>query len=249
MKMNGKRKISCVQSTRFQTGATLIELMIGLALSLIVTSSMVVLMGSTMGSATRIIEMSQLTDELRNTMSMLTRDVRRANYNPYSLYCYANSDCGVGDTSTNFIGDLNAMTYQGTEDACLIYSLERVIEDDGLPGDIGGGGFRWERDGELGWIEIWTGDLAPPTDCSGDSWIAVTDPEFVNITDFSADEAEGLPDGSFDGTINRQDGSLMLTQRVRQIRVTLEGQLLLDGTITRRVEDVIRVRNDFIQSS
>ena len=246
MKIIGKRKIGCVRSTRFQTGATLIELMIGLALSLIVTSSMVVLMGSTMGSATRIIEMSQLTDELRNTMSMLTRDVRRANYNPYSLYCYSNSDCGVDDTTTrtNFIGDLNLVA-GGT---CLVYSLERVIEDDGLPGDIGGGGFRLATTGGVGRIEMWTGDLAPPADCSGNSWVAVTDPEFVNITNFIADDAEG-PDGTFEGTINRQDGTLMLTQRVRQIRVTLEGQLLLDGTITRRVEDVIKVRNDFIESA
>ena len=246
MKTIGKRKISCVRSTRYQTGATLIELMIGLALSLIVTSSMVVLMGSSMGSATRIIEMSQLTDELRNTMSMLTRDVRRANYNPYSLYCYSNSDCGVDDTTTrtNFIGDLNLVA-GGT---CLVYSLERAAPD-GSPGDIGGGGFRLATtDDDVGMIEMWTGDLAPPADCSGNSWVAVTDPEFVNITNFIADDAEG-PDGTFEGTINRQDGTLMLTQRVRQIRVTLEGELLLDGTITRRVEDVIRVRNDFIQSS
>ncbi len=68
--------------------------MIALALSLIVTSSMVVLMGNSMGSATRIIEMSQLTDELRNSMSMMSRDVRRANYNVNAIYCFANSECG-----------------------------------------------------------------------------------------------------------------------------------------------------------
>ena len=39
--------------------------------------------------------MSQLTDELRNAMSMMSRDVRRANYNANNIYCYANSDCGI----------------------------------------------------------------------------------------------------------------------------------------------------------
>jgi type II secretory pathway pseudopilin PulG len=63
---------------RRQAGATLLEAMISLALSLVVTTAMVTLMGNSMGSATRIIEMSQLTDELRNAMSMMSRDVRRA---------------------------------------------------------------------------------------------------------------------------------------------------------------------------
>ena len=55
--------------------------------------------------------------------------------------------------------------------------------------------------------------------------------------------------GSLLGEIKNKDGIVMLTQRVRQIRIQIQGQLLLDDTITRRVEDIIRVRNDFIQSS
>jgi len=181
-------------------------------------------------------------------MSMLSRDVRRANYNPYSLYCYANSDCGVDDATvrTNFINDLN----WDADNSCLIYFLQRVDDnyDDADPGTIGGGGFRLVTSAEgVGRIEMWTGgdEEAPPADCSGNSWVAVTDPDFVNITEFSAND----DDGSFSGSITREDGSTLLTQRVRQIRISMQGELLLDGSISRRVEDVIRVRNDFIQSS
>jgi type IV pilus assembly protein PilW len=78
-----------------QRGATLIELLIGLALSLIVTSSMVVLMSNSLGTATRIIQMTQLTDDMRNAMSMVSRDVRRANYSAYAYKCYGNSDCSL----------------------------------------------------------------------------------------------------------------------------------------------------------
>jgi prepilin-type N-terminal cleavage/methylation domain-containing protein len=250
MKTQLTRGIGVAQMIRRQKGVTLIEMLIGLALSLIVTSSMVVLMSNSLGTATRITQMSQLTDELRNTMSMLSRDVRRANYNPYALYCYANPDCGVDDSTVrvNFINDLNSVAYQGN--TCLVYFLQREDEDygDGDPGNISGGGFRLVTDGGVGWVEMWTGgveEVAPPADCTGNSWIPVTDPGFVNITELTVND----DDGSFENTVNRLDGSVMLTQRVRQIRVQLRGELLIDDTISRRIEDVIRVRNDFIQSS
>lgn len=217
-----------------QEGATLIELLIGLALSLIVTSGMIALMGNSMGSATRIIQMSQLTDELRNTMSMLSRDVRRANYSPYSIYCYGNPDCGVSDIDdkVNFIADLD------TNDAgtCLTYFLERSDPDS--PEGVGGGGFRLNE----GAVEMWIGDGAPPTanDCDGNDWLAITDPNFVNITAFNLNDETG----SFQGTIEQDDGTL--TQRTRQIRVQIEGQLVIEPSITRRLEDVIRVRNDHV---
>ena len=69
-----------MNSFKKQAGVSLVEAMIALALSMIVVASMVAVMANSMGTATRIIEMSQLTDELRNSMSMMTRDVRRANY-------------------------------------------------------------------------------------------------------------------------------------------------------------------------
>lgn len=247
--MNIRHKRGLVMNTQpsRQKGATLIEILIGLALSLIVTSSMVVLMSSSLGSATRITQMTQLTNELRNTMSLLTRDVRRANYNPYSPYCYSNSDCGVVDTASkvNFIADLDSVTYQGEDNACIVYFLERVIEEDGLPGDVGGGGFRWVTTDGIGHVEMWTGDLAPPADCSGNSWLPITDPGFINITEFQVTDDIG----SLLGEIKNKDGNVVLTQRVRQVRVQIQGRLVLDETITRRVEDIIRVRNDFIQNT
>jgi hypothetical protein len=77
---------------RRQAGFTLMEAMISLALSLVVTSAMVALMANSLGTTSRIIQMSQLTDELRNTMSMLTRDIRRANI-PQTLPIAMPPDC------------------------------------------------------------------------------------------------------------------------------------------------------------
>jgi type II secretory pathway pseudopilin PulG len=232
-----------------QSGVTLMEMMISLALSLVVTTAMITLMGNSMGSATRIIQMTQLSDELRNAMSMLSRDVRRANYNPYSLHCYANADCGINDDAplkVNFINDLDVVFYDGDDKRCLRYFLERAAPT-GEPGAVGGGGFRLARNDSVGHIEMWTGAAAPPADCSGDDWIAVTDPGFVNITDLTIEEDEGLT-GTFSDTVLRKDGSVLLDIRARQVRIEMEGQLRIEPTITRRIEDTIRVRNDFIET-
>ena len=87
-------------SIRSQAGLTLIEAIIALALSALVTSAMVVLMANSLGTATDVIQMTQLTDELRTAMHMVTRDVRRANYSAHAAYCFANSDCGSDGSAT-----------------------------------------------------------------------------------------------------------------------------------------------------
>jgi type IV pilus assembly protein PilW len=233
-----------------QGGLTLIEVLVALVLSMVVVGAMVLLMANSLGTASRIIQMTQLSDELRNTMSMLSRDVRRANYNPYALFCYGNADCGVGaDTSVTRSPDLAAVSFSGN--TCLRYYLERT-EPDGSPGEpISGGAFRHVRSGGVGWVEMWVGgnDVSPAADCSGAStitsaegiWVPVTNRDFVDITTFTVNV------GSLTSTLTLEDGASLLNQFTRQIQVQIEGELLIDRSISRRIEDTIRVRNDFME--
>jgi type IV pilus assembly protein PilW len=216
---------------RNQTGATLIELLIGLALSMIVTSSMVVLMSNSLGSATRIIQMTQLTDDMRNAMSMVSRDIRRANYSANSAYCYSNSDCGV-DGSANQV----AATIQAN---CLIFNLDRNQDGDATTDDAGG--FRRVLDNGVGVIEMWVGDnSAACNDASGGDWVRLTDPELVNFT-------------AFDFTLNDIPNSVIeesgstLTQHTREISMVIAAELVLDSTVTRQIMDSVKVRNDFLE--
>ena len=216
-----------------QAGFTLMEVMISLALSLVVVSAMVALMANSLGTASRIIQMTQLTDELRNTMSMLTRDIRRANYSANAAYCYANSDCGA-DGSANQFADV---TFNGS--TCFTFGLDRNW--DGNAAADNAGGFRRVTAGGVGLIEMWVGDNAPVCTATNEAnWVAVTDPDFVNITTFAASDA-----ASFSASVTGEAGST-ITQRTRQISVQIEGSLIRDNTITRRIEDVIKLRNDMI---
>ena len=205
--------------------------MIGLALSLIVITSMVGLMSNSLGSATRIIQMSQLTDELRNAMSMMSRDVRRANFSANSIYCYANSDCGIDGSATQSAD----ISINGDND-CFIFGLDR--DNDGNASNDDGGGFRLMTTSNIGRIEMWVGDSTPNCNATNTDWVAVTDPDFVDIELFNVDDAD-----SYSQSITTESGGT-LTQRSRLVLMQIEGRLILDNAITRRIENTIKVRND-----
>jgi type II secretory pathway component PulJ len=195
-------------------------------------------MANSLGTASNIIQMTQLTDELRNAMSMMSRDLRRANYSAHAAYCYANSDCG-SDGSATQAADL--AIDPDTRD-CLVFNLDRNQDGDAATDNAGGVRYRLTADG-IGYLEIWVGDAAVDCDALPDradeaDWVAVTDPGFVDVTTFLVDDSE-----SFSSTLV-EEGGAVLTQRSRQVRLALEGRLIRDGRINRRIEDVIKVRND-----
>lgn len=234
--MNSKHKqrdLAGAARVRNQAGVTLIEVMIGLALSLIVLAAMVSLMSNSLSTATRIIQMSQLTDQLRNAMSMMSRDIRRANFTANSIYCYANSDCGIDGSATQ---SADIVIAGGNE--CFIFGLDRNWDGDASNDDAGA--FRRVISGGVGVIEMWVGDSNSTPNCTtaDDDWVAVTDPDFVDITTFIIDDS-----GSFQQSLATEGGGT-LTQRTRQIQLQIGGRLTLDNTISRQIEDTVSVRND-----
>lgn len=233
-KQPGPRRGLPVQM-KHQTGLTLVETMIALAISLIVVAAMVALMANSLGSTNRIIGMILLTDELRNSMSMMSRDVRRANYSANAAYCYGNPDCATDGSATQ-VGDISI----NNSNDCFTFELDRGW--DGNAGNDMPGGFRRATSNAIGVIEMWVGDAVP--NCAAavsdsDDWIEVTDPNEVDITTFSVTAGQ-----SFTGTAELS--GVTITQRVRQIRLVIEGELILDDAIRRRIEDIIRVRNDIL---
>lgn len=228
-----------MKSRMNQRGATLIELMIGLALSLIVTTSMVGLMSNSLGTASRVIQMTQMTDEMRNAMSMVTRDVRRANYSAHAIYCYANSDCGVDGTTI-----LNDLTIGG--DSCLIFNVDRE-QNNFNAADAAPGGFRRAvRADGAGYIEMWVGGAGPTCGdnegVAGDDWFPLTDPDFVDITTFT------IVTTQFNDSVTGESGTTT-NQRTNEVKFEMIGVLQLDDSITRELEDTIKVRNDVIWKS
>jgi prepilin peptidase dependent protein B len=237
---------SAIAKIKRQTGVTLMETMIALALSAVVTSAMVILMANSLGTATRIIHMSQLTDELRNAMSMMTRDVRRANYSANAIFCYGNSDCGAAGGIAQQVGDIELDAEQDA--SCFLFALDRG--QDGNATNDPRAGFRRRVIDGVGVIQVFTGAAnANPPSCNDSDgaagWVAVTDPDTVNITVFNVNDG-----ASITKVFDEGEGKFF-TDRQRQVQIALQGQLLIEEArnatmVTRRIEDTIYVRNDFI---
>ena len=222
-----------------QNGMSLMEVMIAMSISLVVTASMIALMANSLGTTARIIKMTKLSDDMRITMQMMSRDVRRSSYNANSMFCYANEDCDGEVTTAGEITLASDITINNSND-CFTFLMDR--DHDGDSTENSAGGFRRVISGGVGVIEMWNGDEAP--DCTSgagtSSWVQVTNPETMDIFAFTVDENLSYTVEIFN------DGVDTLSQKVRKVRMNLGGRLVLDNSITRRIEDVIAVRNDLL---
>jgi len=233
-------KRSLTQGLRLQAGFSLMESVVSMSISLVVTAAMVALMANSLGSTSRIVNMTKLSDDLRATMQMLTRDVRRASYNAGAFRCYANEDC-FSDGTVIMAGDILINDDQN----CFTFQLDRGHDGDST--DDAAGGFRLSTDGDVGALEMWTGDEDDVPDCDADTggdWVRVTNSASMNVTDFNVDDALSYTQVIFD------DGAgNTISQRVRKVRFRIDAQLVNAEEVSRRMEDVISIRNDFLEQT
>jgi type II secretory pathway component PulJ len=225
-----------------QSGASLMEVLVAMSISLVVTAAMISLMASSLSSTTRIVQMTKLTDDMRVALQMMSRDVRRSSYNANSMLCYANDDC-ASDGAITAAADINLVDLDSDSvNDCFTFLMDR--DHDGDSTEDNAGGFRRVTSGGVGVIEMWTGDSAPDcTDAAGSAgWVQITNPENMDIFDFSIDD-----DLSYSqGILFDSDGNAIVTQRVRKVRMDIQGRLVLDNSISRQMEDIIAVRNDLL---
>ena len=223
-------------SFRKQTGMSLMEVLVSMSISLVVTASMVALMSNSLAHTARIIKMTKLSDDMRMALQMMSRDVRRSSYNANSMLCYANDNCG-SDGAVTLPTDI---VINGGED-CFTFLMDR--DHDGDSTENSAGGFRRVTVGSVGVIEMWTGDAAPNCAAAEGSanWVQITDPNDMDIFAFDVDE-----DLSYTVEILNDGAGNTLSQKARKVRMNMGGRLVLDNSIERRIEDIISVRNDLL---
>lgn len=230
--MNIGQELRTVRS--LQGGFSIMEVLISMALSLVVTSAMVALMSSTLGNTSRIVNMTKLSDDLRTTMQMLTRDVRRGSYNAKAVYCYGNEDCSTDGTVT-LAGDISI----GGAGDCFTYLLDR--DHDGDSTENGAGGFRLATVDGVGVLQMWIGNESAACDGADDAnWATVTNSDSMDITEFAVNDDLSYTEVIFDNGVDT------ISQRVRKLSIEIGAQLVMDNDIRRSVTDVISVRNDLL---
>jgi prepilin-type N-terminal cleavage/methylation domain-containing protein len=228
-----------------QAGFTLIELLVSLVISLIAVSGMLIIMSTTVGTTAEVIETTRTSNELRTALELVSREVRRANFDEDFIQCI-----GVGDSACNLVS--NQLGFVATPgDECMSYGYRRYdYATGGWPVDdtlLERGAVRVNAD--EGTLEFNDGG----TCAAGDGWLQITDPSVVRVTGFSITDREGDNLLSHD-----QEVSANLSQAVRKYRVRLTGYSCSVGPVEtcaaanqneRAVETTIRVRNDLIENT
>jgi len=231
---------------KYQKGMTLMELLVAGSISIIASAGMIVLMASTLGTATRTIKMTGLSEEMRTSMQMITRELRRANYHGSYAVCFGDSDCR---NTLSLDSVLQPVTIDGGSGGSCVYFWYDRPQASGVTAlavdaeQVAAFRLATTDDG-VGSIEMSVSGTATP-DCagSGDNWQPITDPDIYDITNFAVTNDE-----SFALALSSLGGSLAIDR----IGITMTGILLSDASLPAWMQsgtsltltDFIRVRND-----
>ena len=233
-------------TSRAVRGFSLVELMVALVAGLIVSTAVIAFTMSSMKSNGEYIQSTRLTQELRNTMDLVTRDLRRSGYDQYALKYLAT---GNASPFSRMKMD-NSVTSGGkTYYQCVINSYDPG--NAGTPGtrDLANGeirAIRWKSETvdsqSIGVIEFAesSASVTPTCDgdspdfsqyppaCSSDGWCALSDPKVLDITQFymlpTRDTSSGV--------------------EVRQVDVSMKGRISGTTDTVREVQSTVKVRTD-----
>lgn len=228
---------------RRQQGMSLMELLISMVISLVSSTAMIMLMSNTLGTGSKTIAMTGLTQKMRATMQIVTRDLRRANYlGPLEARsCFSNVNCLV---DLGFDGAIGNVAVGDDSDGdgygeCLSFWLDRNQSGSLEATEIGA--YRLNVNGGVGSIEMLRSYTGMESDnCPSGTWVSITDPKVVDVQKFEVDNTKSYTE------VISSSGS---TQTVQKIRLLIAADLRNTGsanfTVSREIEDQINIRNNF----
>lgn len=259
-------------SKAYQSGLTLIEVMLAVAVGSILMTSVLTFYITTVKSSGEMLESSKVNQELSALMNVMVNDIRRAGF-------WGNmAPADFGQPQTNPFAQLNntalevhaANLQQGVQGSgdCIIYTYD--ADQDGVVDNADIRGFRLVN----GVVQMRErGDTvanAVHDSCNNanDVWRDVTDGNLISVTGLTFDLADSAcvnstePDGEEDGgdpavidddlesncyTVVPAGGSGDITVETRQVLITLSGVLLSDPAVVRTLSQDVRVRNDLVR--
>ena len=236
--MNSKRFIN-----QRQTGLSIVELMVGIAVGLFVLVGAAKLFGDYVVSNKRLLLETRVNQDLRAASDIVARDLRRAGY-------WNNATAGVwGTGAAAIIANPHATGVGAVSSTATSVSYSYARTSGGSlngPADANEyAGFRQTLVGAVNVLQMQDGQ---------GNWQAVTDPGTVNVTTFSVTAASPalVNDlSSYCGCLARLTCTLTSiaatgtppTLTIPSFNIVLTGQSVADSTIQRTLHETVRVRN------
>lgn len=261
MKMNWKNRQT---GWKRQQGMTLMELLVAGFISIIASGAMVVLMANTLSTGTKTIKMTQLSEEMRAAMQIMTRELRRANYHSTYVTCFGDTDCLVTEGINAKVSEINI---NAAED-CFWFWYDRpqrcasppctaaeyaaaqtLISQVGTKDTIAA--FRLttapDPDGTvIGTIQMTTTGIDAGA-CPTAGWVDITNANVVDIQSFEVlDDVPNFASYTFSSTSTQSVERIGITMsgRLKENDASLPGFMQAVNAPELVIQDFVRVRND-----
>lgn len=234
-------------------GLSIVELMIGVTISLFILAGATMVLTSQMGDNRRLLLEAQMQQDLRTAADMISRDIRRAGYwgqafrsvcppppttctvvaNPYIGLATVDAPAATTEVVYARSTDEEGGALIGTDDGVLDGGVNRPREQVG---------FRWNATNKT--IDYLVGN---------NNWQALTDAAVLQVTQFTmnvatVDVAVPCGTGPCSPTVPNQAlspavGGCRLVQRSRDLSFTIVAQAVHDSSVRRSLRDTVRLRN------
>lgn len=257
-----------MKTRKRQSGFTITELLIAVALGLTVISSVTMGYLATFRSSVGTLAASKLTQDMNALMTLMVADLRRAGYSGGLAAPLTNSFSILNATALEVIDNMTSDTQAAAQGSgtCVVYSYD--INHDGVVDDSELLGFRLNS----GVLQMRTSGLSTnPDSCAnatGQNWSDLTDADFMTVDELTFDLAASAClnirepdniDNDTDGTVDEDSegdcyasvpagGSGNITVETREVQITMEASLTNDSNVSLRLSQDVRVRNDWVRA-
>lgn len=214
-------------------GLSVVELMVGLAVGMFIAAAALLSAVNLTESNRRVLLEARLNQDLRATMDMVTRHLRRAGY-------WGNAQAGARDSAGAAVRyPTTGYAEVSPADAAASAVTLRIAQDaDDSAGSDEAFEFRLATDAQgTGRLQVRLAGAA--------SYQDLTDPAITDVTDFSVE-----PQGAQALTLSCPgacgSGALPAcpTLQVRRYRVSLSARASFDPAVQRTLQATVRLRND-----
>lgn len=227
-----------MHSSSKQLGLSLVELMVSITIGLFIALGITTLLANNLRSNTQLAAANRLQQEVRNVMSIMTRDIRRA---------------GFWTVSENSVGiqlDINPFDSITITGSCILYSYDLDSSNSSSPTNGSNGtnelfGFKMDSGSILTRIR---GSNHTCQSGSDSIWEPLTDPSLTNFSTLNLNLDSELATGT-SPNVFYATGSTGANIFRRTINITLTACLRTDNSVCHTISEKVRVENDLYRPS
>lgn len=202
-----------------QHGLSILELLIGIAISLIVIAAIIGLFANTISGSQRVLDRGKLDRDLFSAMDIMTYDIQRAGF-------WVNAT--DSSTTNPFMSGTNDIATNASTN-CITFSYDKNTDGTNSTTDQFGYGLGTNA------IQFRQGGTTCASGGAGTGWSSLTDTNVITISSFNVTSTNATVNVSGIGTN---------ATTYRTVTITLTGNLKNDTTNTRTITRTIKVYNN-----